>query len=127
MGLFVGGLLVGGIDAVDRQEDEFLFLGQALVGPTTFALDYYHQNFLKVVETKQNRTVRRTAYPTEGRDPKTGRPVIGGKPPNTKSLSKINELAMLSCCVAGMMNLIVIVDAGFPTRGRSARREGDNQ
>ncbi|MCL4220170.1 MAG: hypothetical protein KJZ65_02250 [Phycisphaerales bacterium] len=47
LGLFLGGLLIGGIDVVDRKEDKWWFLGQALVGPLTFAVDYYHQNHLK--------------------------------------------------------------------------------
>ncbi|KAA0213196.1 MAG: hypothetical protein DYG94_14260 [Leptolyngbya sp. PLA3] len=47
LGLFLGGLLIGGIDVVDRKEDRWWFLGQALVGPLTFAVDYYHQNMLK--------------------------------------------------------------------------------
>ncbi len=47
LGLFLGGLLIGGIDVVDRKEDKWWFLGQALVGPMTFAVDYYHQNRLK--------------------------------------------------------------------------------
>lgn len=47
LGLFLGGLLIGGIDVVDRKEDKWWFLGQSLVGPLTFAVDYYHQNRLK--------------------------------------------------------------------------------
>ena len=111
--------MVGGIDVVDSKEDKFWFIGQALVGPIAFGVDYYHQNHLKVVDTKMGRQVRRTAYPTEGRDPATGKPVPGGKPPNTKSVSKINELGMLSCCLAGMLNLIVVIDAGWPTRRKT--------
>ncbi|MFZ4573477.1 MAG: DUF6677 family protein [Phycisphaerales bacterium] len=122
MGLFLGGLLVGGIDVVDSKEDRFWFFGQALVGPAAFGVDYYHQNYLKVVETRGGRTVSRTAYPNEGRDPATGRPVIGGTPPNFKSVSKINELGMLSCCLAGMMNLIIVIDAGWPVR--RGKKEG---
>lgn len=119
LGLFVGGMLVGGIDVIDSKEDKFWFIGQALVGPIAFGVDYYHQNQLKVVDTKAGRQIRRTAYPTEGRDPATGKAVPGGKPPNTKSVSKINELGMLSCCLAGMLNLIVVIDAGWPTRRKA--------
>ena len=107
------------IDVVDSKEDKFWFIGQALVGPIAFGVDYYHQNHLKVVDTKAGRQVRRTAYPTEGRDAATGKPVPGGNPPNTKSVSKINELGMLSCCLAGMLNLIVVIDAGWPTRRKT--------
>jgi hypothetical protein len=117
--LFLGGLLVGGVDVVDSKEDQYWFFGQALVGPLAFGVDHYHQNYLKVIDERSGREVRRTAYPTEGRDP-AGRPIVGGNPPNTKSVTKLNELGMLTCCLAGMMNLIVIIDAGWPTRRRTA-------
>lgn len=117
--LFLGGLLVGGVDVVDSKEDQYWFFGQALVGPLAFGVDHYHQNYLKVIDERTGREVRRTAYPTEGRDP-AGRPIVGGNPPNTKSVTKLNELGMLTCCLAGMMNLIVIIDAGWPTRRRTA-------
>lgn len=47
LGLFLGGMLIGGVDVIDRQEDKWWFLGQAIVGPVTFAVDYYHQHALK--------------------------------------------------------------------------------
>lgn len=47
LGLFLGGLLIGGVDVIDRKEDKWWFLGQALIGPMTFAVDYYQQNVLK--------------------------------------------------------------------------------
>lgn len=117
LGLFFGGLLIGGVDSVDSKEDQFWFLGQALVGPIAFGIDHYHQNHLKVIDERSGREVRRTAYPNEGRDA-AGRPIVGGTPPNTKSVTKLNELGMMTCCLAGMMNLIVIIDAGWPTRRR---------
>lgn len=116
MGLFAGGIFVGGIDVVDRQEDGVWFIGQALVGPVAWGVDYYHQNHLKVIDKGQ----RRSAFPNEGRDPRTAAPIPGGVPPNRKSVSKANELGTLSCALAGMMNLIAILDAGFPTRRRKA-------
>lgn len=125
MTLFLTGLLAGGIDVIDRKEDKFWFMGQAFVGPITFGIDWYHQNKLKVVDNSLKNAARkgskptRSAYPTEGRDAKTGFAVPGGTPPNTKSIGKINELGMLSCTLAGMLNLIIIIDAGFPTRRRN--------
>jgi hypothetical protein len=120
-GLFVGGILVGGIDVIDRQEDGVWFIGQALVGPVAFGVDYYHQNHLKVRESGR----LRSAYPNEGRDPISAAPIPGGTPPNRKSVGKANELGTLFCAVAGMMNLIAVLDAGFPTRrGRSTGGAG---
>ncbi|MCA9278253.1 MAG: hypothetical protein H6815_06300 [Phycisphaeraceae bacterium] len=136
MGLFLSGLLVGGIDCVDKREDRIWFIGQALVGPAAFATNWYHQNMLKV----HDGNTFRTAWPHEIRDPKTHRPIqvrhettgqpmefvdpktgqtrLGtdkDMPPNTKSISRINEIGTLMATLAGMLNLIVILDALFPT------------
>jgi hypothetical protein len=117
--LFLGGIFVGGIDVIDSREDRIWFFGQACVGPLPFAIDWYHQNRLKVREIVPGRgTILRSAYPNEGRDPATGAPVPGGTPPNRKSVTKMNELGTLSATLAGMINLIVIIDAAFPTRRR---------
>lgn len=139
LGLFFGGLLIGGIDVVDRDEDRLWFMAQGMVGPLAFAVDYVHQNHFKVLgEGDSARGVPagpRTALPGETRDPSL--PFFGiappkeagvdssgaqERPPNMKSLAKVNELGTLFCAVAGMMNLIVAIDAAFP-RGRR-RGEG---
>ncbi len=118
LGLFVGGVFLGGVDVIDRREDKVWFIGQALVGPLAFGVDYYHQNHLKVFgqdqDSRSNLSRWRSAYPYEGRD-KDGKAVMGGVPPNTKSVGRMNELGTLSAALAGMINLIVIIDAGFPT------------
>jgi len=119
LGLFFSGILVGGIDTIDSKEDRIWFFGQALVGPIAFGVDYLHQNHFKVIDplTKQ----RRSAYPTEGRDPATGQATPGGTPPNRKSVGKMNEIGTLFSTIAGMVNLIAIIDAGFPS-SRARRR-----
>lgn len=133
LGLFFGGLLVGGIDCVDSREDGLWFIGQALVGPVAFATDALHQKHFKVIDpiTKQ----LRSAQPGEVRDDATGffSPAIPkispldstGKPlmnvPNVKGVGKMNELGTLFGTVAGMLNLIVIIDAAFPTVFRRTR------
>lgn len=129
LGLFVGGIFLGGVDVIDRQEDKVWFIGQALVGPLAFGVDYYHQHHLKVFgpdqDSRNTQSRWRSAYPNEGRgdDGKpifthkdaAGNDVPGGIPPNTKSVGRMNELGTLSAALAGMINLIVIIDAGFPT------------
>jgi hypothetical protein len=45
-------------------------------------------------------------------------PPPGATKPAVKSISKINELGMLFGAIAGMLNLIAIIDAGFPTTRR---------
>ncbi|MCL4740810.1 MAG: hypothetical protein KJZ54_01250 [Phycisphaerales bacterium] len=116
LGLFFSGLLVGGIDVVDSKEDRWWFVGQALVGPVAFATDYVHQNRIKGIDPRTG--ALRSANPDETRDA-SGRlaPALGGqRPPATKSLGKMNELGTLFACIAGMMNLIVALDAAFPGR-----------
>lgn len=145
LGLFSGGILIGGIDAVDRREDFPWFLGQALVGPVAIGTDWLHQNHFKVRDVQG----LRSAMPDEYRNPQTGEyvktvldpadglpvarlPSPAGDPlsnvvvkpawpPNVKSLSRMNELGMLFGTIGGMMNLICVIDAAFSRR----RREGD--
>ncbi len=89
MGLFASGLLIGGIDSVDRREDFIWFLGQGLVGPTAFAVDYTHQHHFKVADARKvmvdpstGRTVPllRSAGPDEFRNPESGQavPIVMG-------------------------------------------------
>lgn len=137
LGLFFGGLLIGGIDAVDSEEDFPWFIAQSLVGPIAFATDYVHQHHFKVLamaeqvspDGRQIRPiVRRSAYPHEVRNPDgSGRVASAANPtdppPNIKSLSKTNELGTLFGTIAGMLNIIAVVDAAFPTaRRRTAPR-----
>lgn len=114
LGLFFGGLFIGGIDVVDAKEDRVWFYGQALVGPLAFGVDYVHQSRFKVREPGTG--VVRSAYPTEGRNPRTAEPVAGGSPPNTKSIGKMNEIGTLFATIAGMLNVIAMIDAALPGR-----------
>jgi len=122
LGLFLGGVLIGGIDVIDSKEDRVWFFGQALVGPLAFGIDHIHQSRFKVIDPDTLRP--RSAYPGEGRDPVTGRAVAGGTPPNIKSVGKMNELGTLFATVAGMLNLIAVIDAGFPSNRRRLGRAG---
>jgi hypothetical protein len=132
LGLFGTGMLVGGIDVVDRREDTAYFIGQAFVGPIAFGVDYVHQSRFKVWSTqlgpnnKLIRTPLRSGFPGEWRLPTgeavkvdaAGNPPASATKPATKSISKVNELGMLFGAIAGMLNLIAIIDAGFPTTRR---------
>jgi TM2 domain-containing membrane protein YozV len=146
LGLFFGGLLIGGIDTVDRKEDKVWFFGQALVGPIAFGVDAVHQNFFKGYEPSALRstadlakakkrnpnpdeTIRVETVPlTSGASPVASgvsvrvlRPAgPGERPPLTTSLGRVNEIGTLYSTIAGMLNLIVIIDAAY--RGR--RRKG---
>lgn len=131
--MFLGGMLIGGIDVVDKKEDFVWFLGQSLVGPVAFGTDYIHQHFIKVRDPRTGQI--RSAHPNEIRDPKTGNaievrdPLSGAprefldsrtgqvrlgttadRPPNTKSIGRVNEVGTLFCTLAGMLNLICLID-----------------
>ncbi|HED52642.1 MAG TPA: hypothetical protein ENJ00_00365 [Phycisphaerales bacterium] len=99
LGLFMLGLLIGGLDAVDSRNDRWWFAGQALVGPIALGTDFIHQTLHRHDLDNPNRP-----------------PTIGA------GLGRINEVAMLAGALAGLMNLIAIVDAMFPPIRR--RSEG---
>jgi len=124
LGLFVSGLLIGGVDCVDRRENPVWFAGQAIVGPLAWGVDWAHQNRFKVKDAAN--AMPRDAKPSEVRDADgLARPAKEGqRPPISKSLGKMNELGTLFAAVAGMLNLIVIVDAAFhsPRRARGGGR-----
>lgn len=117
LGLFFGGVLIGGIDVIDSREDRIWFFGQALVGPVAFGVDYLHQARFKVVDPVSG--LPRSAGPSETRDPATARATPAGPgelPPASKSIARMNELGTLYATLAGMLNLIAIIDAGLHRR-----------
>ena len=156
LGMFFGGMLIGGIDIVDSREDKWWYYGQAFVGPIAWGVDWAHQNQFKahgipgnppeageagVFKSSDRQLLRehqlRSVFPNEQRvvvdvevavgngvKVETRRlpvaiPVPNGDPdagpPNKKSLAKVNEIGTLYALCAGMLNLIVILDALFPT------------
>lgn len=147
--LFVTGLLFGGLDSVDRRENPlwFWFYGQMWNGPAVFAVDWVHQNHFKVRDRFGGAPIVRSARPDEYRDPRTGQPVpiltdpqtgerfanvpdpsgpgttrvANARPPKVRTLGRVSELGTLFIAVAGMMNLICIIDATF--RARAERHE----
>lgn len=146
LGLFFGGMLIGGIDVIDSRENRIWFIGQALVGPVALGVDWAHQNQFKAydpsvmgVVSKQelDRIHKRSAYPNEVKEMRTVSTNSGtftvpvflpapagaaGSPPNRSSVGKVNELGTLFATIAGMLNLIAILDAGFPGRPRKQER-----
>jgi hypothetical protein len=164
-GLFLSGLLIGGIDSVDStlfykrllgqqnppervDGDMVWFLGAMFAGPAAFAVDLAHQYRFKVVEDvltgQQALRVRRSAMPYEIRDPRTGKPIQvrdrdtgapinftdpltgqtrlatpADRPPSVQALGRVREIGTLLCTLAGMLNLIAIVDAAWSRRRTS--------
>ncbi len=136
LGLFLGGMFVGGIDTIDAEEDRIWFVGQAFVGPVAFGVNYVHQTRFKAYDPDTR--VRRTGYPDEMRasriiDPVKGEQPVwvpaedGRGPPNVKSVAKMNEIGTLAATIAGMLNFIIILDALLPSvRGVIGRREEES-
>lgn len=75
--LFIGGILIGGIDVIDRQHDKLWFAAQVLMGPVTLIVQY--------VRESMNDSI-------------------------TASIGRVNELGTLYCAIAGLLNLLAILD-----------------
>lgn len=129
MGLFTFGLLIGGIDAIDSKNDKIWFYAQVLVGVPTIAVNHVHQSQFKAADP--NNGYLRSGFPGEHRQvidgqavwqPLTQEQIASGMgPPNVPGLGRINEIAMLSIVLAGMLNLIVFLDALMPSPEKQAR------
>jgi len=107
LGLFLGGLLIGGVDVVDSREDRWWFIGQAPVGPIAFLVDWVHQSQLKVDDPP----------PAAEADYFQGQTPI-----RVKSLAHANEIGSLFATIAGMLNAIAIIDAAWHASPGAIRR-----
>lgn len=107
LGLFFGGILIGGIDSIDAKNDRWWFVGQALVGPTAFAANWVNQSLS-------------SSDPSETAGPGWEET---SPPARVKSIAHLNEMGMLFATIAGMLNLIAIIDAlwNAPAERRGAR------
>lgn len=117
-------------------------IGTLFVGPVAIAVDQLHQRRFKVLAESylggRPVLIRRNAKPFEIRDPATGlaiavrEPITGNpiefkdpatgskrlstladRPPNVPSLGRMREIGGLFTCLAGMLNLIAMVDAAW--------------
>jgi len=112
--LWLGGLLIGGLSVVDRQADPAWFLGQALIAPS-LAADRYRA---------QRVTEHGVAHP----DAPGGRLVPADHPPFEPSFGRARELGTLYTSLAGLLNLLAILDVVYrpvpPARSRTAPPTG---
>ena len=95
--LYVGGLLVGGLDVVNREEARLWFWGQAVAGPATYLIDAWRQS-----------------HPTPASPDQTVSHVYA-----TPSFAHASEIGRLATTLAGMLNVMVMLDA--LVRPRAAR------
>lgn len=106
--LFLGGVLVGGVDSVDRRDDRLWFMAQVLCGPIAFVADYANQVFVKRPPDWEQRYQRS--------DPDVIRRL------QRKSLGHVNEMGTLFSALAGLMNLVSILDVLQPPQRREKQR-----
>lgn len=115
--LFISGLLVGGVDCVDRREDALWFLGQAGAGPIAFGASYANDAFLKSGSAAP--MIEMPSYP--------GAPKITVS--SFKGVGHSNDFGTLLVFLAGLLNICVMLDAGTREPGSdrptSGRRAGD--
>lgn len=101
LGLYVGGLFVAGVSIVDRTDDRWWFYLQCGVGPSTLALDHINQGYKRQTRTGP---VPGVAY--------------------ERALGRVYEVGALSAGLAGMVNLIAIIDCFWhATPVRRTRRK----
>lgn len=102
--LVVSGLLIGGVDSVDRREDGLWFLPQAGCGPLVFGLDAANSALLKSGRLGTLHPVPDSGPAASG----TARTVS-----SKRGLAHPNEFGTLFIALAGLLNVVVMLDAGF--------------
>ena len=103
LGLFLGGLLVGGLDVVDRREDHLWFLAQAGAGPVAWVADYANAS---LVASGRFGEMLEAPHP----DPMAPRGTVV-EVSSLKSLAHPNEMGTLFAAMAGLMNVVAVLDA----------------
>jgi len=101
--LWLTGLLVGGVCVIDRDEHPAWFVGQVMTAPSLVA-DFVLRTYLK------------PGYRPPGEGPSSYEPSFG----------RVNEQGILYTALAGLLNLLAILDVVHrDARHRSARRRAD--
>lgn len=112
--LYVGGLLIGGIDVVDREEDFWWYCGQVCASPATLGIEWVKNEKLNPAPSPQAGSGRQTPAsrkpqpPLPPSDPNFDPSYV---PAYSVSLGHANEMGTLFTTIAGMLNLIVILEA----------------
>lgn len=115
LSLFTGGLLVGGVSVVDRENEKLWFTGQALIGPVAPLVDLYRRSLegrLQHQQEEHAETLRQT-YGHRLDEERVLVDLLSGErvqPAYRKSLGRVAELGTLYCTLAGVLNLLVILD-----------------
>ena len=104
LGMFASGLLVGGIDAVDSEEDLPWFLAQSFNGPVAYGADWANRALLK---SGRVGTLLPTPPPTDA----ANQPLRGNFTVSSlKGVGAANEFGTLFIALGGLMNLVLVMD-----------------
>lgn len=105
LALWLAGTLIGGISVFDRVQHQFWYLGQMLIAPSI------------VLEITHNHVLREG--PGIDPDPRTD-PIF------VPSYGRVNEQGVLYTALAGLLNLLAIIDVVYREPGpRRPRLEAD--
>jgi hypothetical protein len=116
LGMFASGLLVGGIDAVDSEEDFPWFFAQSFNGPIAYGTDWANRSLLK---SGRVGTLLPTPPPTDA----SGRPAQGSFTVSSlKGVGAANEFGTLFIALGGLMNLVLVMDVTRRERADSPRQ-----
>ncbi len=118
IGLFLSGLLVGGLDCVDSTEDRLWFAGQVGAGPLVIAADMANSYYLK---SGRAAPLIASAVPYGTAMNPEDVPKIS----SFKGLAHSNEFGTLLVFLAGLMNIVVLLDAGIRQSEAPSRRAVD--
>ncbi len=104
--IWLAGLLIGGVSVIDRRDHPAWFLGQMLLAPSV-VVDFGHQYL-------RNQTPNPVPNPTSS-------------PPYEPSFGQVYEQGMLYTLLAGLMNLLAIMDVAYHHQVRPAGRREDGE
>ncbi len=100
LGLFLCGIFIGGVDCVDRREDRLWFYAQAGAGPIAFAADWTNSGLLKNGKVGE-------LIESPPSNPRAPAPLVS----SFKTVTVASEIGTLYCALAGLMNIVVLLDA----------------
>jgi len=110
LSLFLGGVLIGGVDSVDSRQDRLWFCAQVLCGPIAVVTDIVNQTALGPLPPDW--LARYEAGDADVR-----------RRLRRKGLGHVNEMGTLYSALAGLMNLVAILDALHPPHKRDEMRK----
>ncbi|MFK7959696.1 MAG: DUF6677 family protein [Phycisphaerales bacterium] len=116
--LIGSGVLIGGLDVVDRDHDRLWFIAQSGCGPVVFGLDVARRRLSPAQDyTFDPRSADRQTLEAGDPDMLTAL--------DRASIGHVNEVGTIFIALTGLMNLVVVLDCINPDRFRSRRRGED--